>query len=98
MFVVDHTLCPHDPTPRRDAVAGFRVERFPAFPRAGAFPGFSPPTGRFLAMPAERPRATTSQRRNESMPHDFNQRVIDEFRAHRGRVGPPFENARLLLL
>ncbi|MEU3254498.1 nitroreductase/quinone reductase family protein [Streptomyces sp. NPDC006997] len=32
------------------------------------------------------------------MPHDFNQQVIDEFRAHHGRVGGPFEGARLLLL
>ncbi|MER6424390.1 nitroreductase/quinone reductase family protein [Streptomyces sp. NPDC001137] len=29
---------------------------------------------------------------------DFNQQVIDEFRAHRGRVGGPFEGGRLLLL
>ena len=29
---------------------------------------------------------------------DFNQRVIDEFRAHQGRVGGPFEGGRLLLL
>ncbi|MDA0637217.1 nitroreductase/quinone reductase family protein [Nonomuraea sp. MCN248] len=29
---------------------------------------------------------------------DFNQHVIDQFRAGQGRVGPPFENARLLLL
>ncbi|MEV1010887.1 nitroreductase/quinone reductase family protein [Streptomyces sp. NPDC049881] len=29
---------------------------------------------------------------------DFNQHVIDSFRANGGRVGPPFENARLLLL
>ncbi|MER7814934.1 nitroreductase/quinone reductase family protein [Streptomyces sp. NPDC096153] len=32
------------------------------------------------------------------MPNDFNQQVIDEFRAHRGRVGGYFEGARLLLL
>lgn len=32
------------------------------------------------------------------MPNDFNQRVIDEFRAHHGRVGGPFEGGRLLLL
>ncbi|MER6915097.1 nitroreductase/quinone reductase family protein [Streptomyces sp. NPDC000594] len=32
------------------------------------------------------------------MPHDFNQQVIDEFRANAGRVGGPFEGARLLLL
>ncbi|MEU6553125.1 nitroreductase/quinone reductase family protein [Streptomyces sp. NPDC046915] len=31
-------------------------------------------------------------------PHDFNQRVIDEFRANHGRVGGPFEGGRLLLL
>lgn len=29
---------------------------------------------------------------------DFNQQVIEEFRANRGRVGGPFEDARLLLL
>ncbi|MFC4327404.1 nitroreductase/quinone reductase family protein [Streptomyces andamanensis] len=32
------------------------------------------------------------------MPNDFNQHVIDEFRAHRGRLTGPFEHARLLLL
>lgn len=32
------------------------------------------------------------------MPHDFNQQVIEEFRANRGRVGGYFEGARLLLL
>ncbi|WP_049578445.1 nitroreductase/quinone reductase family protein [Streptomyces sp. SBT349] len=32
------------------------------------------------------------------MPIDFNLRVIEEFRAHGGRVGGPFEGARLLLL
>lgn len=32
------------------------------------------------------------------MPHDFNQQVIAEFRAHNGRVGGYFEGARLLLL
>ncbi|WP_052848214.1 nitroreductase/quinone reductase family protein [Streptomyces avicenniae] len=32
------------------------------------------------------------------MPADFNQHVIDSFRANDGQVGPPFENARLLLL
>ncbi|MET9427557.1 nitroreductase/quinone reductase family protein [Streptomyces sp. NPDC003036] len=32
------------------------------------------------------------------MPNDFNQTVIDEFRAHHGRVGGMFEGARLLLL
>ncbi|MFD0684708.1 nitroreductase/quinone reductase family protein [Actinomadura fibrosa] len=31
-------------------------------------------------------------------PADFNRRVIEEFRAGRGRVGGPFEGARLLLL
>ncbi|QBI55802.1 nitroreductase/quinone reductase family protein [Streptomonospora litoralis] len=30
--------------------------------------------------------------------HDFNQSIIDEFRANRGRVGGMFEGARLLLL
>ncbi|MCK2219408.1 nitroreductase/quinone reductase family protein [Actinomadura sp. ATCC 31491] len=32
------------------------------------------------------------------MPMDFNQQIIDEFRANGGRVGGPFEGARLLLL
>ncbi|TMR08384.1 nitroreductase family deazaflavin-dependent oxidoreductase [Nonomuraea turkmeniaca] len=32
------------------------------------------------------------------MPIDFNQQIIDEFRANQGRVGGPFEGARLLLL
>jgi deazaflavin-dependent oxidoreductase (nitroreductase family) len=32
------------------------------------------------------------------MPDDFNQQIIDEFRTHRGRLGGPFENARLILL
>ncbi|MFE2812725.1 nitroreductase/quinone reductase family protein [Streptomyces nigra] len=32
------------------------------------------------------------------MPHDFNQQVIEEFRANKGRVGGPFECGRLLLL
>ncbi|MEU7277321.1 nitroreductase/quinone reductase family protein [Streptomyces sp. NPDC045431] len=32
------------------------------------------------------------------MPNDFNQPVIDEFRANHGRVGGMFEGARLLLL
>ncbi|MEW2353835.1 nitroreductase/quinone reductase family protein [Spirillospora sp. NPDC029432] len=32
------------------------------------------------------------------MPIDFNQHVIDEFRANAGRVGGPFEGGRLLLL
>ncbi|GAA3843658.1 nitroreductase/quinone reductase family protein [Streptomyces coacervatus] len=32
------------------------------------------------------------------MPNDFNQQVIDEFRANRGRLTGYFENARLLLL
>ncbi|GAA2251188.1 nitroreductase/quinone reductase family protein [Streptomyces amakusaensis] len=32
------------------------------------------------------------------MPNDFNQSVIDEFRANAGQVGGPFEGARLLLL
>ncbi|MFJ6634318.1 nitroreductase/quinone reductase family protein [Streptomyces sp. NPDC091376] len=32
------------------------------------------------------------------MPNDFNQQVIKEFRANRGRVGGYFEGARLLLL
>jgi deazaflavin-dependent oxidoreductase (nitroreductase family) len=30
--------------------------------------------------------------------NDFNQQIIDEFRANDGRVGGPFEGARLLLL
>jgi len=32
------------------------------------------------------------------MPNDFNQQIIEEFRANGGRVGGPFEGARLLLL
>ncbi|QFY09043.1 nitroreductase family deazaflavin-dependent oxidoreductase [Nonomuraea phyllanthi] len=32
------------------------------------------------------------------MPHDFNQQIIQEFRARGGKVGGPFEGARLLLL
>jgi deazaflavin-dependent oxidoreductase (nitroreductase family) len=32
------------------------------------------------------------------MPNDFNQHVIDEFRANRGRVGGPFSGGRLILL
>ncbi|MFF1354795.1 nitroreductase/quinone reductase family protein [Streptomyces sp. NPDC058297] len=32
------------------------------------------------------------------MPNDFNQHVIDEFRAHRGRLSGPFEGGRVLLL
>ncbi|MFC6021319.1 nitroreductase/quinone reductase family protein [Plantactinospora solaniradicis] len=32
------------------------------------------------------------------MPNDFNQQVIDEFRANSGQVGGPFEGARLILL
>jgi deazaflavin-dependent oxidoreductase (nitroreductase family) len=29
---------------------------------------------------------------------DFNSKVIDEFRANRGRVGPPFEGAPMMLI
>jgi deazaflavin-dependent oxidoreductase (nitroreductase family) len=32
------------------------------------------------------------------MPNDFNQQIIDEFRANNGRVGGPFEGGRLILL
>jgi len=32
------------------------------------------------------------------MPNEFNQQIIEEFRANGGRVGGPFEGARLLLL
>ncbi|MEU9607342.1 nitroreductase/quinone reductase family protein [Streptomyces sp. NPDC048057] len=32
------------------------------------------------------------------MPNDFNQQVIEEFRANAGKVGGPFEGSRLLLL
>jgi deazaflavin-dependent oxidoreductase (nitroreductase family) len=32
------------------------------------------------------------------MPNDFNRRIIDEFRANGGRVGPPFEGAPMVLL
>jgi deazaflavin-dependent oxidoreductase (nitroreductase family) len=31
-------------------------------------------------------------------PEDFNTKVIEEFRANQGRVGPPFEGGTLLLL
>jgi deazaflavin-dependent oxidoreductase (nitroreductase family) len=31
-------------------------------------------------------------------PSDFNARIIEEFRANQGRVGPPFEGTPLLLL
>ena len=31
-------------------------------------------------------------------PNDFNQQIIDEFRAHQGVVGGPFEGAPVLLL
>lgn len=31
-------------------------------------------------------------------PSDFNARIIDEFRANEGRVGPPFQRTTLLLL
>jgi deazaflavin-dependent oxidoreductase (nitroreductase family) len=31
-------------------------------------------------------------------PQDFNARIIEEFRANQGRVGPPFERTTLLLL
>ena len=33
-----------------------------------------------------------------SMPNDFNQKIITEFRANGGKVGEPFANAPLLLL
>jgi deazaflavin-dependent oxidoreductase (nitroreductase family) len=32
------------------------------------------------------------------MPNDFNQQIIEEFRANAGQVGGPFEGARMLLL
>lgn len=32
------------------------------------------------------------------MPNEFNERIIEEFRADQGRVGGWFEGARLLLL
>ncbi|SNT63663.1 deazaflavin-dependent oxidoreductase, nitroreductase family [Streptosporangium subroseum] len=32
------------------------------------------------------------------MPNNFNQQIIEEFRANAGRVGGPFEGGRLLLL
>ena len=32
------------------------------------------------------------------MPENFNQTIIDEFRAHNGKVGGPFEGAPMLLL
>jgi deazaflavin-dependent oxidoreductase (nitroreductase family) len=33
-----------------------------------------------------------------SSPNDFNERIIEQFRANRGRVGAPFEGRPLLLL
>ncbi|MFF5212849.1 nitroreductase/quinone reductase family protein [Streptosporangium sp. NPDC000396] len=36
--------------------------------------------------------------RKQSMPNDFNQQIIEEFRANHGQVGGFFEGARLLLL
>lgn len=38
------------------------------------------------------------ENRMDTMPADFNQQVVEEFRANRGRVGGYFEGARLLLL
>jgi deazaflavin-dependent oxidoreductase (nitroreductase family) len=35
---------------------------------------------------------------SSSSPNDFNRRIIEQFRANGGRVGPPFENTPLLLL
>ena len=32
------------------------------------------------------------------MPNEFNQRIINEFRANAGKVGPPFEGAPMVLL
>ncbi|MFI5938312.1 nitroreductase family deazaflavin-dependent oxidoreductase [Actinoplanes sp. NPDC051494] len=32
------------------------------------------------------------------MANDYNQKIIDEFRSNEGRVGGPFEGARLILL
>ncbi len=46
-------------------------------------------------MLANGPRITILEKR---VPNDFNQQIIDEFRANGGRVGGPFEGARLLLL
>lgn len=49
------------------------------------------------SVPTQPSENTDTVQRNQSF-HDFNQRVIEEFRANNGRVGGPFENARLILL
>lgn len=33
-----------------------------------------------------------------SGPQDWNQKIIDDFRANEGRVGPPFEGASMILI
>jgi deazaflavin-dependent oxidoreductase (nitroreductase family) len=37
-------------------------------------------------------------RESGAMPEDFNQKIIDEFRANGGKLGGPFEGAPMLLL
>lgn len=56
--------------------------------------------GRARAPPFFLLTFTTHSSREESsaLPNDFNQQIIDEYRSNGGRVGGPFEGARLLLL
>ena len=42
--------------------------------------------------------ASLRQTESRALPNDFNQQIIDEFRANSGRVGGFFEGARLILL
>ncbi|WP_369987530.1 nitroreductase/quinone reductase family protein [Streptosporangium sp. 'caverna'] len=58
-----------------------------------------------FALPVPQSSTTTSHTRDlthawsrQSMPNDFNQQIIKEFRSNAGRVGGPFEGGRLLLL
>ncbi|MDF2710511.1 MAG: cation-binding protein [Nonomuraea muscovyensis] len=53
--------------------------------------------GRF-ALPAYGFAGILNRRTRHPMPLDFNQQIIEEFRANGGRVGGPFEGARLILL
>ena len=53
-----------------------------------------------FALPVPQSSTTTSHTRDfthawsrQSMPNDFNQQIIKEFRANAGRVGGPFEGA-----
>lgn len=54
--------------------------------------------GTALRIDRENGRESSHENRKQRMPNPFNQQIIDEFRAHHGRVGGPFEGARLLLL